>query len=290
MGMINSMRRLQARDASMTFRVHMHPSCGSLQELMPPTLPVGFYYCNIDDHWRFPVLHRSSTLISHPGTDLVVMLDGHDDPGAQLLAIENLNRAMEQGQKAAAFTFWPTDGVQPAEERPSQGVTELEYQVVASTSPNRMWWIDCGLAITTPAFRHALGMNYDAFLREQLQTFGNVWTDFEALSDEALLDMALFKNPRSAALVKQASVIQPHWLQAAAPFDLSGVPDMPVPDYPPECVVDELAGRMREMVIPAQDRSLDQERIRQAFLQWRQPAMLLATRKRPISQVGKKIA
>lgn len=276
-GMLHSMLRLGSVHSNSSFCVHMHPACSHLKQFLPKEVQV--VECDEKDHWRYPVLQRSVTLLSDPGDDVVIMLDGHDDPQDQVEAIQNLLSALRQG-KHAGFTFWPTDGILPEENKPSQGVTPRQFQVFAADSDRKKaWWIDCGLAITTKEFRKLLNIDYETFIRENLLIYNNIWKDFEALSDEAFLDMALFKGEH-AALVKKNAVIQSHWLRAGGLTDTKLSTDVDPPNYIQLNERNELTGG-RELVIPGQDKSMTQTRIKEVKLTWGDlPTVLMPLSKR----------
>lgn len=267
-------QRLTLRFRKVLFRVHMHPACKSLAARLRN---VDVAFCRDDDHWRYPVLARSATLVSHPGSETVLMLDGHDPPYDQAEAVRLLLGRMDAEGGTAGLTFWPTDGMVPPAERPSQGSAAREFQVF-STNNSLPWMVDCGLAVTTPAFRAALGLDYEVFLRSALTTYGNVWKDFEATSDEALLDAALMRGPL-APIVKANAAIMPHWLSAAPPFDLAGVAGVEPPEYTEKSnVSDELTG-LKELLVAGQDITMDPARIKEATLRWGAAPVLLEARR-----------
>ena len=106
----------------------------------------------------------------------------------------------------------------------------------------------------------------------------SVWSDFDAATDEASLDLFLFKNRSSANLIRKSSVIFPHWLKAR---DASQVPrlvsEMNLPEYGASATTDRGTGD-RELLTPAQDTSATH--IEQVRLKWRDPPTTLVARKR----------
>ena len=278
--MRRSMEHLKELYPTARFRVHMHPACASVSDLLP-----GFeiVHCREDDHWLFPILHRSASLVSEKDDDAVIMIDGHDPPRDQAEAIEDLLNEMKKQNKTAGFTFWPGDGCSGDGEVPNQGTTLPQFKVYdrgqddVRSSP---WMVDCGLAITTSDFRRKLGIDYDAFLDRLLNKYSNVWTDFSATSDEAALDLALFKNSDSARIVKTSSVIQAHWL-AASPSDFAAAESSspPMPKYV-ESWDEKILARLHEMCMPAQDQSRLPASLKGVKLEWgTEPATLVVRKK-----------
>ena len=296
--------------APIKFTVFLHPATKTLplanwlkesfSALASQTSELQLRYCNPDDHWRYPVLQRSRALLNEPSGETVIMLDSHDPAADQTAAVRALMSAMNRDSKEAGFTFWPTDGTTPPAERPGQPEKDALYQVYAQTTadlpPDRRralakipWFVDCGLAITTAAFRQRLQPHlpdYDRFLAQALRTYSNVWTDFEATSDEALLDLALLRNPEIAPLVRQHASIQGHWLSASPPIPFSLRPpdtnDWAPPDYPPPALSDALPGD-RELRVAGQLTTEDgqPERIRATSLRWGTALVVLPVRKKP---------
>lgn len=291
--MRDSMKRLvQLPGVAVHFCVHMHPACAALeQHLKAAALTMGVNvevaYCGANDHWRFPVLARAATLLSHRMNETVIMVDGHDEPTDQAGLIGQLTGLMESPspEKCAAFTFWPTDGQRVP--NPGQGPAASKFQVFATDTPaaaTRPWFVDSGMAITTERFRSALKLDYEAFLREALDKYGNVWPHFEAGSDEGLLDAALFRSgPERAELVKASSAIAPHWLGARDPFDLTSVPDEAQPVYLAASKDDNANAMKPRLEIMGQDRTMDSARIKGAHLSWggAHAATVLTPRKKP---------
>ena len=276
--MRDSMKRLvQLPGVAVHFCVHMHPACKALEPHLHATaqimnVKVEVAYCGIDDHWRFPVLARAATLLSHPVNETVIMVDGHDEPTDQAGLIGQLTGLMASPSpdKCAGFTFWPTNG-EPVPD-PGQGPAASKFQVFVADSPaaaKRPWFVDSGMAITTERFRSALNLDYEAFLREALDKYGNVWPHFEAGSDEGLLDAALFRSgTERAKLVKASSAVAPHWLEARARFDLTSVPDEAQPVYSAASKDDNANAMKPRLEIMGQDRTMDSARIKGAHLSW----------------------
>lgn len=290
--MRDSMARLvQLPGVAVHFRVHMHPACAALQPRLDASaqtmgVRVEVAYCGAADHWRFPVLARAATLLSHPNNETVVMVDGHDEPTEQVDLIHQLTTRMASSSpdKCAAFTFWPTDG-QPVL-NPGQDPVASRFKVFSTDTPataTRPWFVDSGMAITTGRFRSALKLDYEAFLRAALDKYGNVWPHFEAGSDEGLLDAALFRSgPERAELVKESSVIAPHWLWPRVPFDLTSVPNAARPVYSSASKDDNANIGKPRLEIMGQDRTMDSARIKVAHLSWgaAQAVTVLAPRKK----------
>ena len=284
--------------------VHMHPNCEYMEEKLSQVLEskVTFAYCKKEDHWRFPVFMKSSTLLNHPSNEhRVVMMDVHDKPEDQMEMMRTLSGEMVEKSKHAAFTFWPYnyDPNNPIDQhRPSQGVTRREHKVIDNPQKNgRFWWVDCGFAISTPHFRQLLGgkdvgesssgegrgvsvKEYERFLREDvLPKYNNVWKDFEALSDEAALDLYLFKqNYAIAETVKCESVISPHWLRVED--DLTEfIHEMESPRSESWSIPPDSDGS-NELLIPAQLIMIPDD-IKKCKLKWQEEGQVLTVRKKP---------
>ena len=275
-----SSEQLASRFVGSRFIVHMHPKCAHLESMLGAGFKV--VYCSESAHWRFPVLHRATTTLSHQGLETVIQLDAHDPPTDQIRSISELEHKMRHTSKPAGMTFWPTDGEPIQAHEPWQGPTELEFRVFAAGSA-RPWWIDAGLIVTNGAFRRALDLDYGEFLTEALLKYNNLYVDFESISDEGLLDLALFKNRARAAIVKEQCAIAPHWLQAAE-FDFQlRHSDVTAPEYAPQNLDEQLGGGFA-ILMPGQDTTMDAARIRGSALRFGEALALLS----PTVKQGKK--
>ena len=228
------------------FVVHMHPACKFLIDARPlQTMSrgiVNFAFCLPTDDWRMPLLLRSTELLSLPTSEIVVQLDTHDVPGEQVETIETLLSDIFRLGRHAAFTFWRTDGtLQPEssmlQQVQYQGRTPVQYRVYSRSQADVLrqdpeeWFVDCGLAITTQSFRNELQIDFESFVRQTIASFQrrSVW-DLRFSVDEALVDLALFKDPNRAPIVKAHAVIRAHSLEARAADSVVTEPRFPLQD------------------------------------------------------------
>ena len=184
--------------------------------------------CARDAHPALPVAMRCVPLLDDRDERAVLCVDVHDSLPRQAAEIEVLLSQMEDEGCSAGFTAWPGYGLRSSFKRDESGLAPPPSLMIdRSASEARegiVWHLDCGLLITTGAFRQKLrGLRAPSFAAHLKACHATYEYDGSKGTDEQILEMFLLAgrpagreglDAQITSLVRQQATIRVHQLCA----------------------------------------------------------------------------
>lgn len=203
--------------------------------------------CPRDAHAMLPVAMRCVPLIDDREERAVICADVHDSLSRQAGEIERLLEQMEaDGGCTAGFTAWPGYDLRSSFRRDDSGLAPPpSLRVDRSAAEARegiVWHLDCGLLLTTLAFRQKLrGLRAPSYAAHVKWCHGAYEYDGSKGTDEQMLEMFLLAGrpagregleAQITGLVRQQATLRVHQLCADTSTAKKKAARLPASDQP----------------------------------------------------------